>query len=78
MEEKIEDVRKEMATMRKALKGKALATVNELIKRMDHPFTPEVITRPLPDKFKPLQMEMVDGGRDPLDHLEAYKTHLNL
>lgn len=32
----------------------------------------------LPNKFKPLQMEMFDGGNDPLDQLEAYKTHMNL
>lgn len=23
-------------------------------------------------------MEMFDGGRDPMDHLEAYKIHMNL
>lgn len=23
-------------------------------------------------------MEMFDGGKDPLDHLEAYKMHMNL
>lgn len=67
-----------METMREALKGKAPTTVDTLIQRMDHPFTLEVMARPLPDKFRPSQMEMFDGYKDPLDHLEAYKTHMNL
>lgn len=74
----MEDVRKKMATMREALKGRTPATVNELIQRTDHPFTPEVMARTLPDKFKPPQMEMFNGGKDPLDHLKTYKTHMNL
>lgn len=45
---------------------------------MDYPFTLEVMARPLPEKFKPSQMEMFDGGRDFLDLLEVYKTHMNL
>lgn len=61
----MEGVRKEMATMREALKGKAPAIVDELIQRMDHPLTSEVMARSLPDKFKPTQMEMFDGSKDP-------------
>lgn len=45
---------------------------------MDHPFTPKVMTLPLPDKFKPPQMEMFDDGKDPLDHLETHRMHMNL
>lgn len=67
-----------MATMKNALKGKAPTTIDELIQRTNHPFTPKVMARPLPDKFKSPQMETFDGGKDPLDHLEAYKTHMNL
>lgn len=36
------------------------------------------MARPLPNKFKPPQMEMFDDSTDPLDHLEAYKNHMNL
>lgn len=74
----MENVRREMKTIKEAIKGKALTTVDELIERTDHPFTLVVMARLLPDKFKPPQIEMFDGGRDPLDHLEAYKTHMNL
>lgn len=74
----MEDIRRALATMKEDLKGKAPTTVNKLILRIDHPFTPEVMAQPLPDKFKLPQMEMFDGGKDPLDHLEAYKTRMNL
>lgn len=42
-EEKMDDVKKEMALMREELKGKAPTTVDELIQRTDHPFTTEVM-----------------------------------
>lgn len=74
----MKDVRREMATMKESLQEKAPTTIDELIQRTNHPFTPKVMARPLPEKFKPPQMEMFDGGKDPLDHLEAYKTHMNL
>lgn len=74
----MEDVRREMALMRESLKGKASVTVDELIERTDHPFASEVMARPLLDKFKPPQMEMFNGDKDPLDHLEAYKPYMNL
>lgn len=72
------DVRKGMATMKEALRSKAPTIVNELIQRTDHPFIIEVMAQPLSDKFKLPQMEMFDGGRDPLDYLEAYKTYMSL
>lgn len=74
----MDDVRREMATMKEAIKGKAITTVNELIQRTNHPFTLEAMAQSLPGKFKSPQMEMFDGTLDPLNHLEAYKTHVNL
>lgn len=74
----MEDVKKEMTTMREALKGKASAIIDKLIQRTYHPFTSEVMTRHLPNKFKLLQTKMFNSSKDPLDHLEAYKTHMNL
>lgn len=40
-----------MVTIKEAIKGKAPTTVDDLIQRIDHPFTPEVMARPLPNKF---------------------------
>lgn len=74
----MEDVRWKIATIKEAIKRKALAMINKLIQRMDHPFTLEVMARPLLVKFKPPQMEMFDDTWHPLNHLEVYKTHMNL
>ena len=41
---------------------------------MDSPFTTEVLNRPLPPKFHLPQLESYDGSRDPLDHIESFKT----
>ena len=41
---------------------------------MDSPFTTEVLNRPLPPKFHLPQLESFDGSRDPLDHIESFKT----
>lgn len=43
-EEKMEDVKKEIATIREALKGKTPVTIDELIQRTDHSSTSEVMT----------------------------------
>ena len=41
---------------------------------MDSPFTTEVLNRPLPQKFRLPQLKSFDGSRDPLDHIESFKT----
>lgn len=76
-EERIEDIRREMATIKEALKGKSPNTIDKMIQSIDHPFIPEVMGQPLLDNFKPPQMEMFDDSKDPFD-LEAYKTYMNL
>lgn len=40
----MENMRREMETMREALKGKAPATIDELIQKTDHPLALEVMT----------------------------------
>ena len=41
---------------------------------MDSPFTTEVLNSPLPPKFRLPQLESYDGSKDPLDHIESFKT----
>ena len=41
---------------------------------MDSPFSNEVLNRPLPPKFRLPQLESYDGSKDPLDHIELFKT----
>nr|XP_023927981.1 uncharacterized protein LOC112039343 [Quercus suber] len=49
-----------------------------MLKRTDSPFTPSVLECPLPPKFRLPQLEFYDDIKDPLDHIGAFKTILNL
>ena len=42
------------------------------------PFTAAVLECPVPSKFRLPQLEPFDGLKDPLDHLNTYKTTLGL
>ena len=52
--------------------------LNDLVNRTDSPFTASVNSFPLPSKFHMLQIDSYDGVRDPLDHLETFKTLMHL
>ncbi|XP_022883797.1 uncharacterized protein LOC111400630 [Olea europaea var. sylvestris] len=42
------------------------------------PFTPEVLSRPLPDSFKYPRIKKYDGKIDPINHLNVYMDIMNL
>ena len=42
------------------------------------PFTTSVNSFPLPSKFRMLQIESYDRAKDPIDHLESFKTLMHL
>ncbi|XP_022861618.1 uncharacterized protein LOC111381994 [Olea europaea var. sylvestris] len=42
------------------------------------PFTPEILTYPLPDKFKYPRIKEYDGTTDPINHLNLYTDIMNL
>lgn len=42
------------------------------------PFTPEVLSYPLPDRFKYPQVKEYDGMTDPINHLNIYTDIMNL
>ena len=44
----------------------------------DSPFTAFVTSFPRPSKFRTQQVEAYDGSKDPLNHLESFKTLLHL
>ena len=44
-----------------------------MIRRMDSPFTTEVLNRPLQLKFYLPQLESYDSSKEPLDHIESFK-----
>ncbi|XP_041026942.1 uncharacterized protein LOC121267140 [Juglans microcarpa x Juglans regia] len=54
------------------------STVDQLLVSSDLPYNAEVMAVPLPPKFKVPQMEAHDGSKDPLEHLETFKTHMTL
>ena len=57
-----------------ALKGHVLSDLDDLVNRTDFSFTIPVNSCPLPQKFRMPQIKSYDGVKDPLDHLETFKT----
>ena len=55
------------------LRGEYQATLTTL-STTDSPFTATVNSDPLPSKFRMPQIDSYDGVKDPLDHLETFKT----
>ena len=52
--------------------------LDNLVHRTNSPFTMSVNSFPLPSKFLMPQIESYDGAKDPLDHLESFKTLMHL
>ena len=52
--------------------------LNDLVNKTNSPFTPSINAFPLPQKFRMPQIESYDGVKDPLDHLETFKTLMHL
>ena len=48
--------------------------LDELVHRIDSPFTTSINSFPLQPKFCILQVESYDGSKDPLDHMKSFKT----
>ena len=67
-----------MEVMMNALKGRVSSDLDNLIIRTDSPFTAFVNSFPLPHKFHMPQINSYDGVKDPLDHLETFKTLMHL
>ena len=63
-----------MDELMNAVKDRAMENLDGMIQRVDSPFTTEVLNHPLPPKFHLPQLESFDGSRDPLDHIESFKT----
>ncbi|XP_065623417.1 uncharacterized protein LOC136064902 [Quercus suber] len=61
-----------------ALKGQMFSDLDDLVNWTDSPFTALVNSFPLPQKFRMPQIESYDGVKDPLDHLETFKTLMHL
>jgi len=71
-------MKERMNLMMNALRGRVSSDLGELVHRMDLPFTAPVTSFPFPPKFHMPQVETYDGSKDPLDHLESFKTLMHL
>ena len=78
MKSMLHNIRREMDELRNAVKDRVIENLDGVIQRMDSPFTTKVLKRPLPPKFHIPQLESFDGSRDPLDHIESFKTSMLL
>ena len=67
-----------MDFMMNALRGRVSSDLDELVYRMDSPFTAPITSFPLSLKFCMPQVETYDGLKDPLDHLKSFKTLIDL
>ena len=67
-------MKEQMEVMMNALKGRVSNDLDDLVNRTDSPFTTSVSSYPLLPKFRMLQVESYDGAKDPLNHLETFKT----
>ena len=75
---KMQIMRERMDLMMNALRGQVSSDFNDLVRRTDSLFTISVNSFPLPPKFRMSQVENYDGNKDPLDHLESFKTLIHL
>ena len=71
-------MKEQMEVMMNALKGRVSSDLDDLVNRTDSPFTIQVNSCPLPQKFRMPQVESYNGVKDPLDHLETFKTLMHL
>ena len=72
-------MKERMDFMMNTLRGRGVSSnLDELVHRMDSPFTTPVTSFPLPPKFHIPQVEAYDELKDTLDHLESFKTLMHL
>ena len=67
-----------MDELRNAIREKTKRSLDRIVRKTDSPFTMAVQECPVPSKFRLPQLEPFDGLKDPLDHLNMFKTTLGL
>ena len=67
-----------MEVMINTIKGRVSSNLDDLVNRTDSPFTASVNSFPQPHMFRMPQIDSYDGVKDPLDHLETFKTLMHL
>ena len=74
VENELRKLRKEVDKLKSAMKDKGGENLDGMIRRMDSPFTNEVLNCLFPPKLCFPQFESYDSFKDPLDQIESFKT----
>ena len=77
-EQRFRSLQQELGRVKEVVKGRALDTMDTLVQQTESPFIAEVLRYPLQAKFKMPQVEIFDGVKDPVDHLNTYKNQMEL
>ena len=76
LEREMDQMRKVMDEMKENMRRANL--VEDLVHRIDSPFTASINGDPLPPKFKMPSLDSYDGTCDPFDHIATFKTTMHL
>ena len=76
LEKEMDQMRKVMDEMRENMRR--ANPVEDLVHRIDSPFTTLINGHPLPPKFKMPSLDSYDGMHDPFDHIATFKTTMHL
>ena len=74
----LKEMRKEMDKLRNAIKGKMDQSLDRIVRKTDSPFIVAIQECSVPSKFRLPQLKPFDRLKDPLDHLNTFKTTLGL
>ena len=77
-EQRFKSLQQELSRVKEVVRGRAPDTMDTLVQQTESPFTAEVLHFPLPVKFRMPQVEAFDGIKDPVDHLNTYKSQMEL
>ena len=67
-----------MDKLRNAIKGKMDQSLDRIVRKTDSPFIVAIQECSVPSKFRLPQLKPFDRLKDPLDHLNTFKTTLDL
>ena len=64
--------------MKEVVKGRVSDSMDTLVQQTESSFTAEGLHFPLPAKFRMPQIEVFNGTKDPVDHINTYKNQMEL
>ena len=76
MEKEMDQMKRAMEEMNDSMRR--VNHVDNLVHKIDSPFTVSITSHPLPSKFKMPTLDSYDGTRDPCNHISMFKTTIHL